>query len=743
MPNLEVDSRTNNPSMGLNNEVVRIPPSKKLKMVDESQFLTPHSSPTHSRSPPSSEARTIPNQFNASTSTLHRQQFHEPRSSPSSPNRTGSPQPSPPSQQFMSHANIENEWLPASFQGFLEMENNSFEAQNVARKRLHSNLAGSSSYILPPEQWPTLQYNQPPQPIQHDVEMLESSTSRIRINSAPQQQQEIQNVVDTTSLPQENIGTTTAGSSSPNRRRQGNQVEQVPRVPEPPQFSVGINFNLTELNRAASILSQEVSTQNWARPLHGRLLGVTMVNLPIERLLEAWGHLDVTINTTFVLLGTHQIDMWSPIMFHDRETRKYKHYFPMIIEKLSHKIFGFDQLLYEQNVNLLQGNPYIGWVGFPSLNWIYSFLLDWIIASSHGLLVIDSGRDPNTPDPFKGERGRSNLYHSAWKELANQVRGESALIVCNPLTREYKLLPPIGTDLKNKVAGFSIENTSIDNYVLVVVGWFYDVNITPQQSTTYHNIVEPSIIAPSGVNKMMLIIYSSQQNRWSRQHHIEQAKPSSSQLGGRSGCAAINYNIYFGGTRMNPITNPTTKLVTFVEMPALFYVNVDEGHDQHLVFDFHVRNLWAPIVMVEPPKVVRVGDHQIYAITRQVDRGSGFGNIFLVEVLLQNDGTPQGVYGRVNNGVMPENFSLQLYNSEYGSRRDRSTYEVVGGDNLIAFKIGAPHVVLFHTQRFEWTIVTFPAHPRTKIKTNRKATWQPRDYDFIDGTYEPNWAAKP
>jgi hypothetical protein len=50
----------------------------------------------------------------------------------------------------MSDANIENEWLPASFKGFLEMENNSFEAQNVARKRLHSNLGGSSNYILPP-----------------------------------------------------------------------------------------------------------------------------------------------------------------------------------------------------------------------------------------------------------------------------------------------------------------------------------------------------------------------------------------------------------------------------------------------------------------------------------------------------------------------------------------------------------------------------------------------------------------
>jgi hypothetical protein len=68
-------------------------------------------------------------------------------------------------------------------------------------------------------------------------------------------------------------------------------------------------------------------------------------------------------------------------------------------------------------------------------------------------------------------------------------------------------------------------------------------------------------------------------------------------------------------------------------------------------------------------------------------------------------------------------------------------YDVQGGDRVLAFKVSLwdPDIALYHFETGVWTMTAFPME-RIGTTAPKKNV---RDWDLIEGTYEPMWLAVP
>jgi hypothetical protein len=496
----------------------------------------------------------------------------------------------------------------------------------------------------------------------------------------------------------------------------------------------------SNLVEQATFICQQLTTRNWDQLLHPRLLGTCMVLMPMEKLATAWDEMQPLNSQDHVMINNFRVELWSPLMFLHSESRTYKRYFPVVIERFSHKVLAFDQFTREQNLNMCEKNPYIGWFGFPSLDWIHDYLMDHVIAASNGLLVIDSGKEPSSKCKKKKHPRHKVPNHEFWNQTHNfSLKGQSLLVVCNALTKEYKILPPLVNKVITGKAGvLSFENVNRDIYHLIIIGWVYE-QLTSEQRAQMNATYGIGVYASNNIHKMVLAIYSSQQNIWVHLDSIDHARPAHQpNTGGHICCVVINRNVYFGGFRIQPVVTRMDE----VETPALFYINATLNHAQRLVFDFSVQSVWNNIPIVEPPKVVRVGANKIYAATRQITKNMvSNGKILLVEVILNDDWAPTGVYGMVPNGMMPDSYVIKLYIDEFALSRV-TLYDIVGGDNLIAFfasKLSLPNIVFYHIERAEWTNIIIPMNNCNPARIVGRLGY----FDYMEGSYEPNWGAIP
>jgi len=497
----------------------------------------------------------------------------------------------------------------------------------------------------------------------------------------------------------------------------------------------------SNLVEQATFICQQLPTRNWDQLLHPRLLGTCMVLMPMEKLATTWDEMQQPLNSQdHVMINNFRVELWSPLMFLHRESRTYKRYFPVVIKRFSHKVLAFDQFTREQNLNMCEKNPYIGWFGFPSLDWIHDYLMDHVIAASNGLLVIDSGKEPSSKCKKKKHPRHKVPNHEFWNQTHNfSLKGQSLLVVCNALTKEYKILPPlVNKVITGKVGVLSFENANRDIYHLIIIGWVYE-QLTSEQRAQMNAMYGIGVYASNNIHKMVLAIYSSQLNIWVHLDSIDHARPAHQpNTGGHICCVVINRNVYFGGFRIQPVVTRMDE----VETPALFYINATLNHAQRLVFDFSVQSVWNNIPIVEPPKVVRVGANKIYAATRQITKNMiSNGKILLVEVILNDDWAPTGVYGMVPNGMMPDSYVMKLYNNEFALSRV-TLYDIVGGDNLIAFfasKLSLPNIVFYHIERAQWTNIIIPMNNCNPAKIVGRLGY----FDYMEGSYEPNWGAIP
>ena len=455
------------------------------------------------------------------------------------------------------------------------------------------------------------------------------------------------------------------------------------------------------LIQAMSYVDRPLPT-NWAYVVYPRVIGFSMKIFSEDQKLEAWSLINKPkVEGKFTC--RHSPPKWTPTTYADNVNRTYKEYFPVIIERSTMKMMGFS---YEDCVSetSLRDCPMKGWTELFFMDWIQANIFGRVIAANSGLIVLDSGRQQNSMIQVNDyEVGRDRR-----EECSDPETNRTILSVINPLTHELYFLPSIPSQFyRDKVGCLSVSSPFEKLYQLFVLGW-----VTQNETQT-----------------LALATYNSANAKWV---HFDAIKDAKRGIGGRAGCVMINYGLYYGGVSVRP--NQDDHRLT-VELPSIFYFNCSAERKQHLVYPFLVQAVSDLLRITDPPKLVPAFENKVYAAARGVYANSTqieFGRIVLVDVLLNEDGTPNGHYVRVDNGVMPHELMKKLFKIDRHPLQKPQPYEVVGNGKLIAFRVSDPDIVLYHVQKAEWSITCFHDYEPSGVSNN---------FVMIEGSYKPDWLA--
>ena len=455
------------------------------------------------------------------------------------------------------------------------------------------------------------------------------------------------------------------------------------------------------LIQAMSYVDRPLPT-NWAHVAYPRVIGFSMKIFCEDQKLQAWSLINKPkVEGKFTCRYT--LPKWTPTTYADNENRTYKEYFPVIIERSTKKVMGFN---YEDSVDETSSRdcPMKGWTELFSMDWIQPNIFGRVIAANNGLIVLDSGRQQNVmiqANDYEVRRDRR-------EECSDQETNRTILSVVNPLTHELYFLPSIPSQFyRDKVGYLSVSSPFERLYQLFVLGW-----VTQNKTET-----------------LALATYNSANAKWV---HFDAIKDAKRGIGGRSGCVMINYGLYYSGVSVQ--SNQDENHLT-VELPSIFYFNCSAQRKQHLVYTFFVQAVSDLLRITDPPKLVLAFDNKVYAAARGVYADSTkieFGRIVVVDVVLNEDGTPNGQYARVDNGVMPHELMNKLFKFDKYPLQKPQPYEVVGNGNLIAFRVSDPDIVFYNVQKAEWSITCFHDYEPSGVSNN---------FVMIEGSYKPDWLA--
>ena len=318
---------------------------------------------------------------------------------------------------------------------------------------------------------------------------------------------------------------------------------------------------------------------------------------------------------------------------------------------------------------------------------------------------MDGGEQPgSTPISIWGQLQIPNQDYWLDHKTRRQCGGQTLVCVTNPLTREYILLPPIPKRrIHGKIAKFVFSNLARTAYHLVIAGW---------DSLSQAGKIE---------DILCVIVYSSEKQCFVHANYMERARPIPFHECGRTGMAIINYGVYFGGIRVVTRVDHAEEL----NIPAVYYFNISDNRKQCLCFDFILLNIASR--QIQPPKVVQAGPHKVFAVTRYAQIPT---IIWLVEVVLQADGTPTGTFSKIPYGVMPSAYYQKLFPS---AAEALLPYECTNADSHIVFKVTSNQnlVVMYDMYTYEWSINQFPRQKGQK------------DFQLCDGCFEPVFTARP
>jgi hypothetical protein len=490
-----------------------------------------------------------------------------------------------------------------------------------------------------------------------------------------------------------------------------------------------------------------------ALQLHPRVLGYCyMLCNSNQSISEAW---DLTETGKNVTQFTIRVPRWTPLMYVDPLSRLYVRYFPCVLGMRTMEITGIDPQKYvpANNIQLLRRNDNDEhhhsttgpehWLCLPSLRYL-PLRMNRIIAAAAGLLAADGGIQPVPWEEIRTGMNRTpewirfqSLNDKYWRQPEYEdAKGQSMIVVTNPLTKEYRLLPPIPRKkLMQKVGAFMFTDASRTAYRLIVVGWV-KLNISREAEEAHK--ASGSTYQQRPQEEAALVIYSSQHESWVHFDKVSNARPCSRKLGGRSGCVVMNYGVFFAGLRVTPKPLSRTDITT----AAIFYFNCSTSRRQQLVFDFNGTQLYA-IKASEPPKIVAAGHNRVYAVSREPSSRATADMmfVFIVDVVLNADGSPKGSCERLTNGIMPTPITEKLFRG-FAWHKDRNyrTYDVHGGDHVIAFKVSIwdPDIALYHLDTGTWSLTAYPTEAPKPLEVRDQ-----RDWLFVEGIYEPMWLAIP
>jgi len=379
--------------------------------------------------------------------------------------------------------------------------------------------------------------------------------------------------------------------------------------------------------------------------------------------------------------------------FRFRFNNDFRFYFPCVIATnfneidFYRRILGLDFALYNPNLpcfdlKYLQRQ----WVNVPNSRYL-DFKFNNVIACNGGLFVIEED-----------------------EQLVKQSTDQS-IIVTNPLTNNFKLMPPISSKvLHQKVAQLIFYDQSRLNYRLIVIG-------------LCHHIVKRKELA--------LVVYCSKKHSWLHFELILNAAPPPKKLGYPS-IVVHGYSIYYGGVQLHSQSGEK-----IISNPVIFYFNIKNSQRQKLIIDFIKAGIQHCVKLVEPPKLVQLGNEKVYAVTREQQFGKEPNTLFITEVIIDNNGIPTGSYKVLSRGIMPKNIYNLLFkkNNIENNNKTIIPWEVIGAHQYIAIKaVGYDSIIAFYSVIYaNWNLHIFPQSRKTK-----RWSWR-----LIQGVYKPNWLAKP
>ena len=506
--------------------------------------------------------------------------------------------------------------------------------------------------------------------------------------------------------------------------------------------------------------------KNWMERLHPRAIGKCFMLFSLEHIEAAWNYYIYNHDKSHakLWLDTCGVPTWTPkhIIGQIVEKREYDRYFPCIVGIRSRYIFALDAQLYHESQPIHIQHCQKQWLSMPNLRFMPNGVTT-VIAGNAGLLVVGGG---NQPQPLSTNRLKNEWaklqepYRHVWQELDYQeAKGQSMIFVVNPLTREYRLLPPIPFKvLRGMAADFKFYEVDRIDYRLIVVGTCESKTMSEDVT-----IVQKKSKSRSKQSNVALAIYCSRQNKWVHFDLIPNASsslpPKDLTYCGRSGIALLDHSVFYGGLML---TSDIYKHFG-AQVPALFYFNFKNGEEQHLAFDFSTVAMQYVVEVVEPPRLLKIGLETIFAVTLGVSPVDNEDPKFIItQVLLNEDGSPSGSFNMVRNGVMPyrlfqllfrtrviDNDVLEKYtegnllpsNVQEKEGRPPPVWEVVGNENFVAVKIASqdPLIALYDVKSMEWGYTAFPYMTvREAFDDNRHHNWM-----FASGVYEPIWLAVP
>lgn len=482
-----------------------------------------------------------------------------------------------------------------------------------------------------------------------------------------------------------------------------------------------------EIQEKALTYVNGIIPQEWNKMPNPQLIGMCMSMFSKEQLTKAW---DVIYNnealksSSLWSLPNVNTNVWNPIMYRDEKSRMYQKYFPVVMESKTLKILAFDYKNHAHVDDMIQDSKMEGWTIMPSLDWIKSKIATSIIAAKNGLVVCDSLKPP--PSIIQINH-KSVLYVGAKSESYQKKivdKYQTLLTIINPLTHEYFFLPPIPFHVHRQKVGYL--DFLPKYYQLFILG---TSTVDALKAEGREHGSNERVVAQNQTKYVVsLAIYSSLHQLWIYFDSFENVRVH--HFGGRGCFAVMNYGLYFGGIKMDPqlptsITN---------QMASVFYINCSNNRRQFLSYPFLIQGI-GDIQIPEPPKVIKVANNKIYAVTREtVKKLKNQTNcIMMVEIVLNDDGSPTGEYAPVINGVMPEKYTEKLFQI-VPSVKGRAVYQVYSCGDLIAFKAEYPVFVLYDVNTSNWRLTNYETDVVAGIK---------RNYVIFEGMYQPDWLAGP
>ena len=455
---------------------------------------------------------------------------------------------------------------------------------------------------------------------------------------------------------------------------------------------------------------------DWKTMIYPRLIGVCMSIFSKSQISEAWS----IMNNNHVN-NNLKMNIWNPQIYLDEVSKSYNRYFPIVLQKPMLRLLAFDYMNNFSVNDIIKDSKKEGWTIMPSLHWIRSKIYARIIAANDGLLVLDSVKPAISTIEINYKLvSRENKNHP----LNVSHKNQSLLTIINPLTREYLILPPIPfNEYFEKIGYLNISNAIEGNYQLFILGSSTLKNIH-NDTNNYKKVYKSLRYIPM----VYLAIYNSLKKMWSYFDSFEGTTINFPYFGGRGSCAVINYGLYFGGTRHDPHSDNYEDS----EVASIFYINCSTIRLQYLNHPFLLHGI-GNIHIPEPPKVLKVANKKIYAVTRELSKNTkkNLNQIVLVEILLNEDGTPNGQYAPVENGIMPEIYLYKLF-QKHPSEKYTSIYEVYSSGDLIAFRACYPLFVLYDVCRTNWRLTYYEEDLNIGQRKN---------FITVEGIYEPNWLA--